>query len=99
MGRARKSKKTGVVKWFVDPAARENNLICLLVRLTPGNDAIQDLHLFPYLNARWRFRLQPEDPCFQKGVRLENLEKFYESATRMNTEKQLLKTSAPDRFF
>jgi hypothetical protein len=84
--RTARSVKTrmGIAKWIVDPALREHDCITLLARLTPANDAIQDLHLFACFKTR-RFSLRQDDNWLKRGTRMFCLSEFCNIARLIRT--------------
>jgi DNA invertase Pin-like site-specific DNA recombinase len=67
--------ETGILKWIVDAAPRESNYLTLQARLTPANDGIQDLYIFPSFK-KLRFSLRQEDKWLDRGIPLHNLGEF-----------------------
>jgi hypothetical protein len=75
--------KTGILKWIIDGAPRENDSITLLARLTPANDGIQDMHMFPRMKKN-RFSLRKKDKWLEQGTPLRGLTQFCNVARLMN---------------
>lgn len=71
--------KTGILKWIIDAAPRENDCIALLARLNPANDGIQDMHMFPCMKKN-RFSLRKKDKWLEQGTRLGSLSEFWNLA-------------------
>ena len=65
---------SGKVRWRLQPPAKENDGLTLLVTLRPGNEDYSGLYLFPALQMKcMQYTFGPDDLLLQKGVNIRDL--------------------------
>jgi len=76
------------IRWQIDPVRRECGFLTLLARLDASNCSILDLHLFPRIDRRRRFRICFSDPWLKRGKLLGDLSRFCEVVARVRLARR-----------
>ena len=77
------------VRWQVEPARRDRNLVTLLARLGQHNDSFLDFHVLPRIDRRIRFWLSLNDPWLSNGKPLTDLSQFCKIVAEIHEMKRL----------
>lgn len=68
------------LRWQIDPVRHECRFVTLLARLDANNHSFLDLHVFPRMDRRHRFRISLNDPWLKCGKQLPALSLMREVA-------------------
>jgi hypothetical protein len=71
------------VRWQVDPHPMERKYVTLLARLTQGNGAFLDFHVFSCIERKGRFRISLADSWLKSGSKLPSLGEFCDVAEKL----------------
>lgn len=66
----------GSIRWQVDPHPDERNNPTILARLTDDNSAVLDLHVFPRIARKGRFRVSLRGKWLKLGLTLSRFEQL-----------------------
>jgi len=72
------------IRWQVNPHPDERNNPTLLARLVENNSAILDLHVFPPIARKGRFRLCLRDQWLKSGLKIHRLEHLCRALYRLS---------------
>ena len=80
----------GNIRWQLVPAEMERENVTLLCRLNAENDGFHSLYVLSSIGRPSHCRLRENDPWLSLGVRLENLEQFYDATKRIARDRPRL---------
>jgi hypothetical protein len=69
-------RRDGSLRWLISPIQNEQDCLALIVRLSPGNESIQDMFIVPDIRGKVGFRLRSSDPWLQRGRQFHAYEEF-----------------------
>lgn len=71
------------LRWQIDPIRQECKFFTLLARLDANNSSFLDLHLFPNIERRERFRIRLNDAWLNRGERVTEVSRLFEAVARI----------------
>jgi DNA invertase Pin-like site-specific DNA recombinase len=71
------------LRWQIDPVQHERKFMTILSRLDASNCSFLDLHVFPNIDRRTRFRISLSDSWLNRGKRLSELSRLCEVVARV----------------
>jgi DNA invertase Pin-like site-specific DNA recombinase len=93
MSRSRRLR-SGVLRWYMNPLAKERRLITLLVRLDTQNEHIEDMYIIPSVNRLRLFWIKFDDQWLTRGKRLEDISQFLRVVEEVWTARRLMNLKA-----
>jgi DNA invertase Pin-like site-specific DNA recombinase len=70
------SRRDGSLRWLISPIRNEQDCLALIVRLSPGNECVEDMFVVPDTRGTIRFQLRSRDPWLLRGKGLRAIEEF-----------------------